>query len=238
HSQHYQITCLKNRGKSNQSKAIENGISEKFLLPTVCKAVDVQVPIFTTSDFEHLRKENKNVFLLNSSRDPDTAVLKYLRKGENEKIHERYLPASRKPWFSLEKRPPSPIWVTVFNRKGVRFIRNEASISNLTTFHCVYLNLFSEPKTDLLMAYLLTDVSSEILGDHRREYGGGLEKFEPNDINNSMIVDLTKLTHHAELKIIQLYKKISNSLRSRSGANDHILSEIDEIFRESFQIEK
>ena len=66
----------------------------------------------------------------------------------------------------IRKPPPAPIWVSVFNRNGLKFIRNEAGISNLITFHCVYLKQSDPSSTinlDLLFAYLLTDIAKEIL---------------------------------------------------------------------------
>lgn len=65
-------------------------------------------------------------------------VQSYINIGEANEANLRYLCVQRKPWYSLEKRTPAPIWVSVFNRKGLKFIRNEAGVSNLTTFHCVY----------------------------------------------------------------------------------------------------
>ena len=168
----------------NQSKAKKHDIDEKYLLPCITKSVDVNDSFFTKENFEELKQQDKNIFLFNAT-EQNEALSKYILKGETEEINKRYLTASRNPWYALEKRTPSPIWVSVFNRNGLRFIRNEANISNLTTFHCIYLNIFSEAKVDLLFAYFLTDISKDIFNDNRREYGNGLHKFEPNDINKS-----------------------------------------------------
>lgn len=177
----------------NQSKAKQFSIDEKYLLPCVTRSVDIDGAFFTSNDFEKLKQQDRFVYLLNATDPTEPSLKKYLAKGETEEVHKKYLTASRNPWHTLENRPPSPIWVSVFNRNGLRFIRNEAKISNLTTFHCIYLNLFSAPKTDLLFAYLLTDVSKDIFNDNRREYGNGLRKFEPNDINKALMVDIDKI---------------------------------------------
>lgn len=179
----------------NQSKAKEYGIEPQYLLSCVCKCADVKGQLFTKKDFDLLMEKDKNVFLLNASKDMNSEVQSYLMKGKSEGIDKKYLTASRNPWYALEKRPPAPIWVSVFNRKGLRFVRNYANVSNLTTFHCVYpqMNLFSEVSVDLLFAYLLTETAKKIFEDNAREYGNGLQKFEPNDLNKGMMVDLEEM---------------------------------------------
>ena len=158
----------------------------------------------TTTDVQRMFQHPTRSYKI-SGKNIFNHLSKYILQGEAEEINKSFLTASRNPWYALEKRPPSPIWVSVFNRNGLRFIRNEANISNLTTFHCIYLNLFSEPKVDLLFAYLLTDISKEIFNDNRREYGNGLHKFEPNDINKALMVDLDKISKTDEERILNLY---------------------------------
>ncbi len=193
----------------NLSKAKAFGISEKFLLPCICSAKDAKTPFFTSKDFEKLAQDDKNAFLFNAQNASDEKVRGYIDIGELEKVNLKYLTASRTPWYSLENRPPSPIWVSVFNRTGLRFIRNEANISNLTSFHCIYPNqteLFSKINIDLLFAYLLTNTAKKIFEDNSREYGNGLQKFEPNDINKGMMLDLGLLNKQIEKEILDIYK--------------------------------
>lgn len=217
----------------NQSKAKQYNIDKKYLLRCITKSIDVNGSFFTKKDFEKLKKEDKFVYLINAIEPNDPSINKYLQKGEAEEIHNKFLTSSRNPWFALEKRPPSPIWVSVFNRNGLRFIRNEAGINNLTTFHCIYLNLFSEPKIDLLFAYLLTDISKEIFNDNRREYGNGLHKFEPNDINKALIVDLNVINEIEEKKILSLYSKYRKS-ELIGNTNESLLEEMNIIFERLF----
>ncbi|MCK9236006.1 MAG: Eco57I restriction-modification methylase domain-containing protein [Bacteroidales bacterium] len=216
----------------NQSKAKKYDIDEKFLLPCITKSVDVSGVFFTKENFEELKQQDKNIFLFNATEQTE-ALSKYILKGEAEKINKRFLTASRNPWYALEKRPPSPIWVSVFNRNGLRFIRNEANISNLTTFHCIYLNLFSVQKVDLLFAYLLTDISKEIFNDNRREYGNGLHKFEPNDINKALMVDLDKISKTDEKQILALFFEYRKSELS-GNPNIGLLEAINGIFVKLF----
>ncbi|GIV29807.1 MAG: methylase [Bacteroidia bacterium] len=220
----------------SKSKANQYGIDEKYLLPCICKAVDVKDNFFTKDNFNSLVNNDRQAFLLNAIGTQDENVLKYIELGEKLGIDKKYLTACRTPWYSLENRPPSPIWVSVFNRSGLKFIRNEANISNLTTFHCVYPvqnSLFDNVNIDVLFAYLLTDVAREIFEDNRREYGNGLQKFEPNDLNSAMMLDLTLLDKKTENKIIELYKKFRETAINKFS-DDSLLFEINEIFKTKY----
>jgi adenine-specific DNA-methyltransferase len=216
----------------SKSKANQYNIDEKYLLPCICKAADVKNNFFTTDDFHSLANCDRQTFLLNAIDPMDENVLKYIEFGEKTGIDKKYLTSCRTPWYSLEKRPPSPIWVSVFNRSGLKFIRNEANISNLTTFHCVYPfqnSLFDNVNVDVLFAYLLTGVAREIFEDNRREYGNGLQKFEPNDLNKAMMLDLTLLDKKTENKILELYYKYRETAINKSP-DDIFLTEINNIF--------
>ena len=214
-----------------KSKVEQHSIPKENLLPCICKAKDVKGNFFTKSNYESLIENDELAFLFNGIDSKNKMVAEYIALGENEKVNEKYLTKKRKPWYSLENRPPAPIWVSVFNRNGVKFIRNEANISNLTTFHCVYptkTDLFSDVPTDLLFAYLLTDVAKEIFSDNRREYGNGLKKFEPNDLNKSKMLDLSKLSQEQIERILNLYSDFKDT------EEEEYIKQIDEIFRMEF----
>lgn len=210
----------------NIKKAEKYLIDEYFLLPCITKSKDITQPFFTEKNFLSLKKQNANIYLFNGKENSqDKNILNYIKIGEELEINRKYLTSKRNPWFSLENRPPSPIWVGVFNRNGLKFIRNEAGISNLTTFHCIYLrdNLFPTIEIDLLFAYLLTDVAQQIFNDNRREYGDGLKKFEPNDLNNGLMLDLSILDKQTKIMILNLYKQyrmcIINNIENPEAIN-------------------
>ena len=199
------------------SKADDYDIPEECLMPCICKAVDAPQTFFTQNEFTKLINSDKAVYLFNGSTAPNNKhVQRYIHLGEESKIDKRYLTASRSPWYAIENRPPAPIWVSVFNRSGLRFIRNEANIYNLTTFHCVY------PKNtgldvEVLFAYLITDVAKEIFLDNSRQYGNGLVKFEPNDLNKGMVVDLTLLSPDESSFIKNVYALIKDTQKEKNG---------------------
>lgn len=220
----------------NLSKAKEFNIDEQYLLPCICSAKDAKTSFFTKQDFEELKKSNKSVFLFNAQNSTDKNISSYIQKGESEEINKRFLTASRTPWYSLENRKPAPIWVSVFNRSGLRFIRNEAKISNLTSYHCIYpkqTSLFSEIDIDLLFAYLLTDTAKQIFEDNSRQYGNGLQKFEPNDLNKGMMLDLGLLEKQTSNEILKLYKEYKCLILDNKNG-DEIINKIDEILTDKY----
>lgn len=220
----------------NLSKAKKFSIDEKCLLPCICKATDAKKTFFTTTDFENLKLADKNIFLLNATNPTDKNIVEYLQKGVQEDIDKKFLTASRTPWYSLENRPPAPIWVSVFNRTGLRFIRNEANISNLTSYHCIYpkqTNLFCAIDIDLLFAYLLTDTARQIFEDNSRECGNGLQKFEPNDINKGLMLDLRLLNEKTKEQILILYRQYRIAILSNQSGKDKIEA-IDNILIDNY----
>jgi adenine-specific DNA-methyltransferase len=218
------------------SKAKEYAIEERYLLPCICSAKDAKTAFFTTQDFEELKQNDKSIFLFNAlnsteATGTDNSINFYIQKGEKEEINKRFLTASRNPWYSLENRKPAPIWVSVFNRTGLRFIRNEANISNLTSYHCIYpksKDLFSELNIDLLFAYLLTDTAKQIFEDNSRQYGNGLQKFEPNDLNKAMMLDLGLLDKQTQETILYFYGIYRILIFENQNGNE-IIAKIDKI---------
>ena len=191
----------------NKSKIERYNIKDHCFLPCICHSADVSNQIFSIDEFTELANNDKSVFLFNGCLDNyDNQVKSYLKLGEDSGINKKYLTASRKPWYAIENRKPSPIWVSVFNRKKLKFIMNEAGVYNLTTFHCVY-NI-SNIDTNILFSYLITDVAKEIFMDNSRQYANGLIKFEPNDLNKGYVVDLRLLTQQEKIFIQQIYDKL------------------------------
>ncbi|MGB1205092.1 MAG: HsdM family class I SAM-dependent methyltransferase [Chitinophagales bacterium] len=220
----------------NSEKVTTYQLPTTSLLPCITKSKDVQSPFFTPNNFNDLKAKNANVFLFNAGKTPtETKVLEYISLGEEQLIHKKYLTSKRNPWFILENRPPSPIWVSVFNRNKVKFVRNEAEISNLTTFHCIYLkkDIFNKIDVDLLFAYLLTDIAKEIFSDNRREYGDGLKKFEPNDLNNGLMLDLSLLSKQEVKKIKNLYFKYRHSVLEKNE-NQDLIRQIEFILKRKY----
>ena len=173
------------------------------VLPCISKSSHATQPFFTSHDFAHLNDQGKACWLFDAGTAHDPAVQRYVAHGEQQQVHERHLTRHRSPWYALEHREPAPILVGTFFRQRLRFVRNEAGVRTLTCFHSLYLNL-APHDIDLLMAYLLTNTAHEIIGRNRRAYGGGLNKFEPNDLNLALVLDLNALTASQRIDMARL----------------------------------
>ena len=212
-----------------RSKIDSYNIPDSSFRCCICHAADVQSQIFTENDFENLLSHDKTVFLFDGcTNNNDTNVQSYIRIGESIGVNKKYLTASRSPWYALENRKPSPIWVSVFNRNGLRFVRNKAGVYNLTTFHCVY-NI-GEINTDILFAYLVTNVAKEIFLDNSRQYGNGLVKFEPNDLNKGNVVDLRILTEEEKVFVL----RASDKLKYDGDICNQVITILDDFFRTKY----
>lgn len=117
-----------------------------------------------------------------------TPIARYLRWGRRHMGADTgYLASNREPWYALEKRGDCPILFSYMNRKNPRFIRNRAKAVPLNTF------LIVEPKEgvdpDELCAALNDKFVLDQLTHDRRNYGGGLWKLEPREVEE-LRVDL------------------------------------------------
>ena len=215
--------------KFNLTKARKYGIQEKNLKPCICHCVDVAGSFFSQADFETLRDKDKYVFIFDGEGSKNRAVLNYIKKGEDDKCNEKFLTKSRNPWFALEKRTPAPIWVSVFSRDRLNFIRNTSNATCLTTFHCIYPkeNLFGTVSIELLFAYLISNTARLIFLDNGREYGNGLSKFEPNDLNKGMMLDLRMLNEEIKQEILRAFDSY------QQGDSD-VIVRIDQLLQEQF----
>jgi adenine-specific DNA-methyltransferase len=185
-------------------------ISNECLYPCITKAGLVKNIIFTKNDYENLVKQNKKVYLFNGEGSKDISCLAYIKRGEKEGINNKFLTKNRTPWYALEKRKASIIWVSVFGRKGLKFIWNKTDCKNLTCFHAYYPTEYGKKYLDILFIYLNTDIAKKLFDREKREFGNGLEKFEPNDLNKSLIYNFEKLSAADLNKLRNIQHKLVN----------------------------
>lgn len=88
--------------------------------------------------------------------------------------------------------------------------------------------MLKQVSPDLLHAYLLSKTAALIFEMNAREYGNGLIKFEPNDLNRGQMLDIDDLPEKAKKKILDLYYRYR-----KEGSNNYI-TEIDTVLTNYF----
>lgn len=195
------------------SQATAYGIQSRNQKICIGRAQDIRGLIFSKEDLIHLENEDARTRLVSFGPDLSPAEDAYIAEGIANNLHERYLLAARRPWYSMENREPAPIWAAVFGRASLRFVLNAAGVCNLTTFHCLYPNGLSGKQVKALVALLNTVPIQERAMRHRRVYGGGLAKFEPKDLLQLEVPDIRCLPEATVDEIVSLFVSWDRELR-------------------------
>lgn len=211
----------------SKEEAKKHNIPAECLLSCVTKATHAKNRCFTARDLQGLVDKGSKVFLFDGNRSKKDSVLAYLRLGVELGVDQKYLTKCRDPWYSLEKRDVSKIWVSVFGRNGLKFIWNESDSLNLTCFHGFFPTKIGEEYLDIIYLYLNTPIAHDFLEKEKREYGNGLEKYEPNDINKTMIPDFRLIDKGHKNKLRNLFKDLIQDKDEK-----RTLAEADGIMRE------
>ncbi|MDO5297705.1 MAG: N-6 DNA methylase [bacterium] len=192
----------------NKESVERLGLSKSVCVPCIAKSADITSVFLTEKLYHSLVEANKKVYLFDGAKAYNECDVDYIRKGEQAGVNLRYLTKHRKPWYSIENRIPAPILLSVFSRGRIKVVRNEANIHSLTTFHGLYLLDLYEQYTNILFCYLLTPIAQQILYRNKREYGDGLDKFEPNDLNNAEILNFLVMNERDKQIVSQLYERL------------------------------
>ncbi len=120
----------------------------------------------------------------------------YLEEGAKSGVPERYLCKNRKIWYSQESRSESCFYCTYIGRSGkdgkkpFRFIlnRSKAIVSNsyLILYPKPHLEkeILQSPELNESLYEALNQITSKVMIDEGRVYGGGMHKMEPNELAN------------------------------------------------------
>lgn len=204
----------------SKSKIEKLHIPQVALTECVCKSADIKSTIFTKADFQSLAQKDKTVYLLDIHEGCEKGLEDYIADGVAHSINKKYLLSCRNPWYTMEQKPIAPIWVSTASRDGLKFIRNLANVNSLTTFHSVFINEPYNKDINIIFCYFLTPIAQNILRQNRKELGNGLEKFQPNDLKNAKMLDITLISEED-------YKRIN--LIYRAMIKDYNSSQIDEL---------
>ena len=114
------------------------------------------------------------------------ALNRYIAQGEAQGIHERYVPAHRSPWWKPQLLAPPPILATYMARQAPFFALNPDGLHILNVIHGLYpLTPLNDEQLRLLVQTL--NGMRESYRGLGRTYQGGLEKFEPREMERLTI---------------------------------------------------
>lgn len=132
---------------------------------------------------------------LDLSRPEHRALRRYLASGEKQGVADRYVCRHRRPWWRVAAKAP-PVVATYMARQPPAFALNPDGLVIVNVLHGLY------PLIDLDDDQLLGLV--RYLNAHRdgfsglgRTYQGGLEKFEPREMEAIPIPAPEDLRHYA-----------------------------------------
>jgi adenine-specific DNA-methyltransferase len=204
------------------------GLDYRFLKPVIARASQAPLYDYTLADFESTKVAGERCFLLYCFDQPPPPMLtKYLEHGEELGIANRFLPSHRSPWYSSEKQKPAPILAMVFSREKMRFVFNEANLLTLTAYHCIYPYQTDELTVKALLAYLNSGLCAKIQEFMRREYGGGLHKFEPRDLEELLVLDVSRLADFDKAALASLFDELRLAARNNPLLEPAVKLKID-----------
>ena len=126
-------------------------------------------------------------------RTAHPALDRYLRRGERrigdkEAVRKGYVASRRSPWWNLGSLRPPPIVASYMARRAPVFALNPDGLVLLNVAHGVWPTLdLSESQLAALVAHL--NANREGFRGQGRTYHGGLEKFEPGEMESLIVPD-------------------------------------------------
>ncbi len=142
-----------------------------------------------------LRDSPERKLLLDIPRDIDRsrhpALDAYLKLGElksggHRAIAEGYICSHRRPWWYLGHQEPPPVVASYMARQAPAFALNPDGLALVNIGHGIYPTLELEPD---LLASLVEQLNAkrDSFRGEGRTYQGGLEKFEPGEMEALLI---------------------------------------------------
>lgn len=216
-----------------EARRVQLELDEACVFPCLSKSSLATDYVFSQAHFTELLRRNKPVWLFNAQGNEHfPAVKKYMAEGVVCGADQKYLTKNRSPWYILENRPAAPLLATTFSRDGIRWVRNTAGVRFLTAFHGFYPHHAAD--LDLLNAYLITPLAQQILAQNQREYGRGLHKFEPNDLNHGLVVDVSTMPGGDQDIAKEIYLALIDANRKKPDSGS-LLTELNAIFTRLLQ---
>jgi tRNA1(Val) A37 N6-methylase TrmN6 len=161
-------------------------LDPRFFIRAIGRTQDCSEDVLRPSALEQLDLAGRPTWLLNLDSTPEErlplTLRSYLESGEQQKLHQRSLIQSRRPWYKMEQRTPPPILFAYLGRRDCRFILNEAGVVPLTCFLCIYPWETNREAVKELWRALNHPKTLQNLAFAGKSYGGGAVKVEPRQL--------------------------------------------------------
>jgi len=191
------------------------GLTKNDYCLCISKSQQIQTSIFNKQNLNELLANNEKIFLFKPKIPLSTNAKNYIKLGERENYHTRFLTKNRKLWYVVENRDVAPILFGVFSRGEVKIVRNQTDCLNLTCFHGFVPNAGFDKYIDKLFLFLKSSVGLALINRNRRMYGNELQKFEPKDLSSILVPSpimfdsLTDDFVKNEIKYVEINQSIS-----------------------------
>jgi hypothetical protein len=219
-----------------RSEIEAEGLDMDWFVPAIGRSEHVARGTFTVSDFDRLDVADRPVWLLRVPPDinplPD-ALRRLFATPEAIEASGRYLCRTRSPWWDIERRPVAPLWVGVFSRGSMKIVRNLTAAVTLQAFHIILPRADADPETGaLLSAYFRTDLFVLEFARQRREYGHGLVKVEPKDIEAILVPHFAAMTALERATILEAERRIADGTSDLEHKDIALIEAVLADFRE------
>jgi len=177
-------------------------LDKSLIRKVIPKTRYLKTLFFTEEDFGLLAEQGHPVYLFAPDGRPldqfSETVRSYLKLGEELGLPQKALIGQRNPWYKMETRVPPDYLFAYLGRRNIRFVRNLAGVSPLTTLLAVYARNNDEKYIRELHTVLNhPDVLSGLVYV-AKSYGNGALKAEPRQLELLPIPD-----HLAERLLMQ-----------------------------------
>jgi adenine-specific DNA-methyltransferase len=112
------------------------------------------------------------------------AIRKFLAWAKGLGAHETYTARHRRAWWSVGLLEPAPVLCTYMARQAPAFVRNLIKARHLNIAHGLYP---VEPLSEDALADILAYLRGHIGTSGGRVYAGGLVKFEPKELERTLV---------------------------------------------------
>lgn len=159
-------------------EAAQRGLSA-WVKPAITSASEILASHGVIRDSQSLRVVL--VLPADFDRSAHPEVDAYLKHGEATGVDKRYITTHRKPWWRVGVGRPAPIVASYMARQAPKFALNPDGLALLNIGHGIFPNELMTDKQVKALAEALNAGRDGFAGTGRT-YHGGLEKFEPREM--------------------------------------------------------